>query len=523
MNFLDLFFVILQNIYPSTNHMKLLSAFLALLSLPLGAAAQYAVNYEGSITAGGGSGEFSPYYINALRHGRFSQQYTLQAEAKAWRPVDRSERFSYGFGIDLIGNATSSTDYERYDAVSDRWYYHSVRPSAVWLQQFYGEVKYRSVFLLAGMKEHESALLNQRLTSGDLIESGNTRPIPEVRAGFIDFQDIPFTNGWVQIQGEIGYGRLIDDGWRRDQYNYYNYHISRNEWYNYKRCYFRTKPSMPFSVTVGMQAAAFFGGVEDWYSKGVMTSQTHYSHDLNTFFKMLLPTEDGGEAFYTGNHLGSWDLRARYRLDNGTELSAYFSWPWEDGSGIGKQNGWDGLWGLEYRAPQPGIVSGAVAEYMDYTNQSGPIHFAPADFEGTTIPGHASGADDYYNNRAHNSYAYFGHSIGTPAIMAPIYNTGGYPGYVANVMRGFHIGIEGQITPTVDYVVKGGYRKAWGNGYYLLPEPIDLTAVMVEATWHPAQVKGLSVNGRLELDRGSMPCNAFGAMVTVKYDGLLKF
>ena len=89
MNFLDLFFVILQNIYPSTNHMKLLSAFLALLSLPLGAAAQYAVNYEGSITAGGGSGEFSPYYINALRHGlrRHTQTFKTQIVTKTFHAV----------------------------------------------------------------------------------------------------------------------------------------------------------------------------------------------------------------------------------------------------------------------------------------------------------------------------------------------------------------------------------------------------------------------------------------------------
>lgn len=37
------------------------------------------------------------------------------------------------------------------------------------------------------------------------------------------------------------------------------------------------------------------------------------------------------------------------------------------------------------------------------------------------------------------------------------------------------------------------------------------------------KIKGLSLNGRLELDRGTMPCNAFGAMVTVKYNGLLTF
>lgn len=501
--------------------MRLSTALISLLCLPSALSAQYGINYEGSLTAGGGSGDFAPYYISSLNHGRYTEELTVQAEAKAWRPIDTDKRFSYGFGIDLLAGYSSSTDYGRYSPSTAEWTSHAVRPSALRLQQLYGEIKYRGVFLLTGMKEHTSALLNQRLTSGDLIESGNTRPIPEVRVGFIDFQDIPFTNGWVQIQGEIGYGKMLDNGWKRDHYNYYNYHLTEGEWYNYKRCYFRTKPSQPFSLTIGMQAAGMFGGSEVFYSKGIGYGAVKYPADIKTFFQMLLPRQDGGEAFYTGNHLGSWDIRGRYRLNNGTRLAAYVSWPWEDGSGIGKLNGFDGLWGLEYKAPRPGIVSGAVIEYMDYTNQSGPIHYAPADYQGTTMTAHASGSDDYYNNRAHTSYCYFGQSIGTPALMAPLYNTDGYGGYVANALRGFHLGIEGTILPGLDYRLKGGYRKAWGNGYFLLPRPISLAAVMLEADWRPASVKGLSLNAKLEFDRGSMPGNALGALLTVKYNGIL--
>ena len=36
--------------------------------------------------------------------------------------------------------------------------------------------------------------------------------IPGVEAGFLGFQNIPFTNGWVQIGGAISYGRFTDDG-----------------------------------------------------------------------------------------------------------------------------------------------------------------------------------------------------------------------------------------------------------------------------------------------------------------------
>lgn len=232
------------------------TALLFLSMVALDASADYPVGYELSLTEGSGSGEFAPYYMSSLRHGRFTQTSTLQLEAAAWKSMDESKRFSYGFGADFIGGYASANDYMRYDVGNEDWFKHSERPSSFWIQQLYGEMKYRSVFLELGVKEHGSAMLNQSLTSGDLVESGNTRPIPQLRVGFIDFQDIPFTNGWLQISGELAYGKMIDDGWWRDHYNYYNYHIAQGQLYNYKRAYFRTKPSKPFSVTLGMQAAA---------------------------------------------------------------------------------------------------------------------------------------------------------------------------------------------------------------------------------------------------------------------------
>lgn len=484
--------------------------------------AGYPIFYEGSVTAGGGSGDFAPYYISALRHGRFSAKYNLQAEAKVWRPVSTDTRFSYGFGVDLIAGYASSNQYERYDAESGSWFTHGVRPSSEWIQQLYAEVKFRGVFATAGWKERGSALLNQRLSSGDLIESGNSRPIPQLRIGFIDFQNIPFTRGWVQIQGEMSFGPMTDSNWWSRHYNYYNYHISSGQWYNYKRCYFRTKPSQPFSVTVGMQATALFAGETELYYSGELQKYDKRPLKLIDFIKMAFPYEDGSEDFYAGNHIGTWDFNARYRFKDQTVVKAYFSWPWEDGSGIGRRNGWDGVWGLEYVAPRRGYITGAVIEYLDFTNQSGPIHYAPGDHQGTSLTGQATGSDNYYNNATYNSYANYGLSIGTPALMAPLYNLDGYPAYKANIMRGFHVGIEGTLSTTVDYRLKGGYRKAWGSGQTLLPAPIHLTSVMAEATMRVPRIPGLTVNCMVEVDRGNMPCNAFGAMVTVKYDGIFK-
>lgn len=114
-------------------------------------------------------------------------------------------------------------------------------------------------------------------------------------------------------------------------------------------------------------------------------------------------------------------------------------------------------------------------------------------------------------------------ALGTPVMMSPIYNLDGNPNFVANAVRGFHIGLEGNITPSLDYRVKGGYRKAWGTPFNMLPRPIHLTSVMLEAGWHPATVNGLTINAKVELDRGNMPENAFGILVGVRYDGLFNF
>ena len=112
-------------------------------------------------------------------------------------------------------------------------------------------------------------------------------------------------------------------------------------------------------------------------------------------------------------------------------------------------------------------------------------------------------------------------SIGTPAIMSPAYNLDGYNKFAANVMRGFHVGVEGTVSPSVDYRVKCGYRKAYGDAQILLPRPIHLTSFMAEVDWAPRSLPSLSVNAAVSYDSGTMPCRAFGSMVTVKYRGLL--
>ncbi len=499
----------------------LLNIILLLLFGSLSVSAQETVNYAGEVRANAGSGTFAPLYMSALEQGTLSASRRLTVGLHLWHEMDTASRLSWAYGVKAYAGPSSSMDYERYDANAG-WTVNKRRDAAVWLQELYGTLKWRSLFLEVGMRNQHSPLLNEQLTSGDLIQSGNSRPLPGVRAGFIDFQDIPFTKGWVQIEGQLFYGRYTDSDWWADRYNYYMGHISHDQWMVYRRCYFRTKPSARLSVTVGVQCATQFGGTTDYYTRGVLSSSQPHSTKFKTFVKMLWPLQnDGGdEGFYEGNTLGSWDLKARYRLRDGSEVKAYFQWPWEDGSGMGKLNGFDGLWGVEYNFPaRSTIVRGAAFEYLDLTNQSGPMHWDPDDQPGTDLGYRAEGADDYYNNAFYNPYASYGHAQGSPMVMSPLYNLDGYMQFVGNRTRAVHVAVIGAAGPRVDWRVKFGYRKAWGNGMVQLPEAIHATSFMLEGTYRLPQVPGLSIGARFALDHGTMPANATAGMVTIRYNG----
>lgn len=492
-----------------------------LLATSMSVQAYYPVGLDVSLSGGSGSGQFAPYYIASNNHGTITQSSNVLVSLKLSSSQRINERLRYEWVVETTGGYSSSTTYRKYDITTEQWTDNTLHPSRLWIQQLYGRADYRSLFLQAGMRNSGSALLNDRLSSGDLTEGPNARPIPQIRAGFNDFQPIPYTGGWVEIQGEISYGRMTDSRWLENHSNRYYGNFCTDQLYTYKRCYLRTNSSRPLSLTLGMQTAAFFGGTTYRYFQG-KESITENPHGLKEYVKMLIPTS-GDEDYYLGSTLGSWDILFTYRLpgERGI-LKGYMQKPWETGSGIGFLNGFDGLWGLEYSSPSTAIVDGAVVEYIDFTNQSGPIHVDPADLNGTYFPIHTDGSDNNYNNSYYNSYANYGMSLGTPFLKSPIYNLDGYMGFTDNRVRGFHIGVCGTISPRLNYRLLGGFRRSWGTHPVPRIETADDTSVMIEGIYRaPVRHGNLNIKAAIAIDRGDLYGNTTGALVTISYNTVL--
>ncbi|MBD5231801.1 MAG: capsule assembly Wzi family protein [Bacteroidales bacterium] len=486
------------------------------------------MRYGASLDIWGGTGRLAPSMLMENNGGRFTQGDGIMLDLGAERTLARKNRFEYGFGMEALVGWQREVDYLRYDAENNAFTVNPQSPSALWLQQLWAGVKYRGVYLKAGMWNRDNSLFNSRLGVGDIVLSDNARPVPRLSAGFIDFQNIPFTRGWVQICGEVSWGKMTDSKWNENHFNYYNSFLTTGVWMGFASCHFRTNPSQPFSVTVGMQSATQFGGSAAWYRDGEVYSTYKSPVRFKDFINALFPwaggssTNAGDVAYYDGNHLGSWDLRLRYRLRGGDELTAYMQSPWEDGSGVGKLNGFDAVWGVEYRAAdRDAILTGAVVEYIDFTNQSGPMHWAPGDKPGTQIPSQATGADDYFNNYMYNGWTNYGQMLGTPFVPGTIYNTDGFLRITDNRVRGFRLGAEGHIDDTLTWRALLGYRTSWGTPLLPKPERTSCTSMLMEATWQPPMLPGVGLRGAIAWDAGKLLGNNFGAMLTISYSGAL--
>ena len=174
------------------------------------------------------------------------------------------------------------------------------------------------------------------------------------------------------------------------------------------------------------------------------------------------------------------------------------------------------------------LIDGVVIEYIDFTNQSGPIHWTPNDHEGTPITSHSSGADDYYNNYIYNGWQSRGMSIGSPFVKSPLYNQDGYMRYHDNVLRGFHAAIEGFFSHEWFYRLKGSYRKAWGTPIIPRAGSIDDFSMALRVYYSPLwfksmMVDGLSINATVAFDRGKLYGNNWGAQLGISYSGSFNF
>ena len=433
----------------------------------------------------------------------------------AWNPViaqDTQTTVTYDLATEM---AVGSGDFTAYQLATNRNHVLAIRPNTAYLrgavnvdhqwgehwrlsgavdavasvhadhkaylQQCYVNLSWRNFFLEAGTRELQPILRDPLLSSGAFTKGNNAKPVPQVHVGTNGFWTVPYTKGWLQINADFGYGKLLDSDYREQQFyreGSGNYHYATGAYYHQKHLYFRTNPEKPLFVTVGIEHVALFAGTGHNAETGDMVVKTKPAN-LKAFWKAIMPTGDSNyfendvlEDWVFGNHIGSMTVQLGWNIDKDHQLQAYVDDIFEDGSGIRKGNGWDGLWGLEYKnkARDRQYVRGAVVEYLQTTNQSGPLHWDSGDFPEpirSQITDLVTGNDNYYNHMFYGAYDHYGMAHGNALLTSPIYNEDGFADFRDNRVKAWHLGVHGELTDHLSYLVKGSYREGWGT--YAVP------------------------------------------------------
>ena len=112
------------------------------------------------------AGDYVPLWQNSLQHGFSSLKNNTYLRGGVFYKDTINEAWRVDAGVDL-GVAYG---FE----------------SVFMLQQGYADVRYKWIGAWAGLREIESPLLNQELSSGGLPWSVNARPIPQLSLGVFD-------------------------------------------------------------------------------------------------------------------------------------------------------------------------------------------------------------------------------------------------------------------------------------------------------------------------------------------------
>ena len=466
------------------------------------------INYDLTAETAVGTGDYTAYQLTANRyHTLATRANTAYMRGTMNIEHSLSDNLTLSGCIDAI--ASVHADHKAY------------------LQQCYINLSWQALLVEAGSRELAPVLRDPQLSSGAFVKGMNAKPIPQIHIGTNGFYTIPHTHGWLQINFDFGYGKFMDSGYREDKFwqgGSINQSYAEGIWYHQKHLYFRTNPKKRFFITAGIEHAVQFGGAIHTFING-HESIKEKPAGLRTFWNVILPLGDGDyyeddalEDWIYGNHIGSMTIQIGWNINSYHQLQIYGDDPFDDGSGMRKSNGWDGLWGLQYNNKAAGrqYIRKAVVEYFQTTNQSGPLHCDPDDYPRSVrgqISDYVTGDDNYYNHMFYNSFSHYGMTPGNPLITSPIYNKDCFLGFRDNRIKAWHVGLSGEITDCLSYLIKGSYREGWGTYAMPLADKHHSFDAMMQGEYHTGPWR---VSAAYAFDKGNIygDCSTFNFKIS---------
>ncbi|MFW5872439.1 MAG: capsule assembly Wzi family protein [bacterium] len=357
-----------------------------------------------------GQGENLPFWLQTNRFGildnDLSQAY---GRLSLTGPFDPERNISLSYGLTLAGQISDNSD--------------------LYPEEYFAALKFHFLVLEAGARKKYFRDYPHEIGSGDMIWSGNSRPIPEISLSTFNFVDVPFTSGWLLFDAGLSHGWMDDFPGVEDV-------LLHHKWFSLK-----TGDQYPLQLTMGLQHFAQWGGYSSYYGEMPVS--------FEAYWKVLIASggisdsPDNEQINAIGNHIGSYQIALDYDF---SEQTVGLNWQhiFEDNSGRRLKNFPDGLYSLWFKSEDDeDFISQAVIEFIATDNQSGRRR---SDTTINTPP--PTGDDDYFRNYIYlMGWTQDLRTIGTPFITSPVFHSDedDPDRVINNRVRAMHIGFGGNL------------------------------------------------------------------------------
>ena len=422
----------------------------------------------------------------------------------------------------LAGNHTLNKDFSL-DWAADIVAGYNLS-STVYIQQAFADINWKMFTASFGQKERWGDLKNHRLSTGSLTESGNARPIPQVRIEVPDYYDFFGTNGWFKLRGHLAYGWFSDGEWQKDWVAEGNARTTGVR-YHSKAIFFKIgkKETHPLSLEWGLHMVAQFGGAV-YNKENIPGKNGKNPNRWSDYFKVFVPSSGDSEysgmdqANIAGNHLGSWHAALNWE-NKDFNIRTYYEHVFDDHSQMFMEYGlWtEQLVGIELELKNFKWMKGIAIEYFNLKNQTGPVYHDTTN----KIPDQVSCRDNNYNHEWYGGWFNYGLNIGTPLATSPVYNEDRKMECSNNRVEAFHIGIEGEPWKEIGYRMLLTHTNNWGTYNVPFTEIKSNTAGIVELTYKPAKLAGWAVKASYAFDNGNLHGNNRSGMLTISKCGII--
>ncbi len=426
-----------------------------------------------------------------------------------------------------------------------------------------------------GKHAYSPVSYNDRITVGGFMRNANARPIPRVQIGIFDYKPVGFLNNVIEVKGGLSHGLLNDDRTASRRPNSANNVQVHEKWVYTKKTKGMIQPY------AGLFHAALIGGER---INGEKIKIDYWA----TFLGKGSEKVGGGEATnVAGGHDGFWDF-GFYHKNSFGKFQFYLQKPFADGTGLRlwRFRNHDYKIGVLAELSKCKFITNVSVELFktDYQAGSGlpdPIYpkdhpkghpkgpeiifikdiddydaFMKENFNVKTIGydrydfaayleenfnnGRGYGERDDYNNNGtyYNAWTYHGQAMGLPLYhtynqakaYAPNWNANNRVVFMNNRVKGFHLGIDGNISDEYSYTIKttisnnfGSYGEEYIRRYSWEKDPEFFYAggkkqfySYFGLMYQNKNWKNVSVQGSLSIDSGEL-YDALGCSLGLKY------